>query len=82
MPAAGQDLSDADASFNALVMMPSNQSALFRVLPGDPDMSYLIEKLEQDMPTGGLRMPRNGPPYLDQADIDVIRQWITDGANR
>ena len=82
MPAAGQDLSDADASFNALVMMPSVQSALFRVLPGDPDMSYLIEKLEQDMPTGGLRMPRNGPPYLDQADVDVIRQWITDGANR
>jgi len=82
MPAAGQDLSDSDASFNNLVMMPSNQSALMRVMPGDPDASYLIEKLEQDMPAGGLRMPRNGPPYLDQADIDVIRQWITDGANR
>lgn len=82
MPSAGQDLSDADASFNALVMVPSNQSALLKVMPGDPDASYLIEKLEEDMPAGGLRMPRNGPPYLDQAVIDVVRQWITDGANR
>jgi len=28
----------------------------------------------------GGRMPANGPPYLQQATVDVIRQWIQDGA--
>ncbi len=80
MPTAGQDLRDADTSFNNLVMVPSIQSALFKVLPGDPDNSYLIQKLEGTAGMG-LQMPRNLPP-LPQADIDVVRQWITDGANR
>ncbi len=78
---AGMDLSDADASFNNLVMVLSLQAApLLRVMPTDPDNSYLIQKLEGTAAMG-LRMPRNLPP-LPQADIDVVRQWITDGANR
>ncbi len=79
---AGMDLSDTDASFNSLVMTQSIEvPALFRVLPDDPDNSYLIQKLEGAAGIGGQRMPLGGP-FLDQATIDVIRQWITDGANR
>ena len=40
--------------------------------------AFLIQKLEGPM-LGG-RMPANGPPYLQQATVDVIRQWIQDGA--
>src|SRR5262249_18498914 len=40
--------------------------------------SYLIRKLEGTA-SSGERMPAGLPP-LPQADIDMIRQWITDGA--
>jgi hypothetical protein len=48
-----------------------------RVNPMNPNMSYLIEKLEGPGVTGG-QMPPGGA--LAQSDIDTIRQWITAGA--
>jgi len=51
---------------------------IIRVIPGDPDNSFLIQKLEPNTPVGG-RMPLNGP-YFQQVTIDVIRQWIQNGA--
>lgn len=51
---------------------------LLRVDPGNPDDSYIIHKLEGTNAVGE-RMPLGGP-YLSQETIDVIRQWITDGA--
>jgi hypothetical protein len=77
---SGQDLSSADASFASLVGVPSvQQPALSRVAAGDPDNSYLIRKLEGT--AGNSQMPLGGTP-LDQAVIDDIRQWISDGAQR
>jgi hypothetical protein len=62
-----------------LVGVPSGeQPSLQRVEPGNPNASYLIQKLEGTAATG-RQMPLNGAPLL-QADINVIRQWITDGA--
>jgi hypothetical protein len=49
-----------------------------RVAVGDPANSYLIQKLEGSALIGE-QMPFGGPA-LSQAMIDVIRQWITDGA--
>ena len=44
---SGMDLSSASASFGALVNVASQQvGSLNRVTPGDPDNSYLIQKLE------------------------------------
>jgi len=72
---------DSANSYDLLVGIPSNEaSSVLRVKPGDPDHSYLIQKLE-GRASVGARMPFGGP-YLDQATIDVIRQWITDGAQR
>jgi hypothetical protein len=28
----------------------------------------------------GLRMPRTGPPYLTDGQIEVIERWIEQGA--
>ena len=28
----------------------------------------------------GLRMPRNGPPYLTDDQINQVKQWIQNGA--
>jgi len=78
---SGMDLSDADASFASLVGTSSiQQPSLSRVEAGDPDNSYLVQKVEGTA-ASGLRMPLGGTP-LDQATIDDIRQWIFDGANR
>lgn len=49
-----------------------------RVVPGDPDNSFIIHKLEGTQ-TLGDRMPQGGP-YLPQSTIDVVRQWIANGA--
>ncbi len=63
-----------------LVNVPSAEvPALMRVAPGDPNNSYLIQKLEGTAAVGG-RMPLGGSP-LPQATISVIRQWITNGAS-
>jgi hypothetical protein len=74
---------DATHSYAALVSMPSSeQPAVLRVAPGDPDSSYLIRKLTNTGGISGVQMPANGPPYLPQSTIDVIRQWITNGAQK
>ena len=67
-------------SYAMLVNAPSVEApTLLRVAPGNPDASYLIQKIEGTAAVGG-RMPLNGPP-LPAETIAVIRQWITDGAS-
>jgi len=71
---------DAGFSFNNLVNVASTEvPALMRVTPGDPDNSYIVQKLEGSAAVGA-QMPFGGMP-LNQALINDIRQWITDGAN-
>jgi len=72
---------DAANSYDLLVGVPSTEvPSLLRVKPGDPEHSYLVQKLE-GRASVGARMPFGGP-YLDASTIAVIRQWITDGAQR
>jgi len=70
---------DAGLSAGNLINVASPQDAtLIRVIPGNPSGSFLIQKLEGTQ-TVGRRMPDFSPP-LPQATIDVIRQWIQNGA--
>ena len=70
---------DAGTSFDLLVGIASAEvPALLRVAPGDPDNSYLIQKLEGSAAVGA-QMPLNGTPLSPQV-IAVVRQWIADGA--
>jgi hypothetical protein len=39
-----------------------------------------VQKLEGAPGIAGLRMPRNGPPFLTDAQVKMIRDWITAGA--
>jgi hypothetical protein len=72
---------DAGSSYDLLVGVASGEvGSLQRVNPGNPDASYLIQKLEGRAAVG-VRMPFGGP-YLDDATIAVIRQWIAAGAPR
>jgi hypothetical protein len=74
---------DAANSFNLLVGVPSTEvPSLQRVKPGDPDNSYIIQKLENHAAVGA-QMPDGCPstqPCLSTSTIAFIRQWITDGA--
>ncbi len=75
--AAGLNLEEAN-SYTMLVGIQSSQdAALQRVEAGNPDNSYLVQKLEGTASSGQQMAP--GAP-LPQSEIDVIRQWITDGA--
>jgi hypothetical protein len=70
---------DAANAYALLVGVPSSQEPGFqRVSAGDPNNSYLIQKLEGRAGTGE-RMPAGLPP-LPQSTIDVIRAWIAAGA--
>jgi hypothetical protein len=67
--------------YAALVNVPSRQRPELKLIaPGDPDNSYLIHKLEGGPNIVQLRMPRNGPPFLTDGQILVIRRWIAIGA--
>jgi hypothetical protein len=60
-----------------LVGVPSDADpGVDRVEPGQPDSSYLVQKLEG---VGGDPKHPSGSE-VPQADIDSIRQWIADGA--
>ncbi len=70
---------DAANSYGALVGVASSEApSVLRVRPGDPGGSYLVQKLEGRAAVGA-RMPL-GEPALPEATIQVIRQWISDGA--
>ena len=71
---------DAGQAYNQLVNVPSSvKPGAVRVIPGNASDSYLIHKLEGRSDISGSRMPLNAAP-LPQADIDVIRTWIAQGA--
>jgi methionine-rich copper-binding protein CopC len=73
---------DADHSYALLVGVPSTeQPTVQRVAPGSPDNSYIIRKLQGSAGISGGQMPLGGP-YLPQSTIDVIKQWITAGAQK
>ncbi len=70
--------------YNTIVTQGWTSSAgMPEVDPSNPDTSYLIWKLRGQGPAGeaigGMRMPATGV-WLDPAIIDVIVQWISDGA--
>jgi hypothetical protein len=49
------------------------------IVPGDPCGSGLLQKLGP-APPFGARMPYNGPPFYSAQDLDLIRDWIAEGA--
>ncbi|MCI0658991.1 MAG: hypothetical protein L0170_18210 [Acidobacteria bacterium] len=65
------------------VGVPSQEApGLKRIDPGSSVSSYLVAKLEGNQTTvGGTgdRMPLGSPP-LDPIEIQVIREWIDQGA--
>jgi hypothetical protein len=81
-PAGGLNLLH-DVAYDQLVNVNSTQvPSLKRVNPGNPDASYMVHKIEGRPGIVGRRMPFNGPPYLTDGQILIMRRWIELGAPR
>ena len=77
-PNQGQDLRDGK-SFASIVNVASHeQPAVLRVKPGDPDNSYLYQKITGAAGISGSQMPLGGS--LTAAQIQAIHDWILAGA--
>lgn len=71
---------DSANSYGDLVGVPSREvPTLDRVEPFDPGTSYMFQKISGTAAVGG-RMPLGGPSLPDE-DIELVRQWISDGAS-
>jgi hypothetical protein len=80
-PAGGQDLNH-DVAYNNWVNVPSRgKPGAIRIIPGDPENSYVVQKVEGRAGIAGRRMPFNGP-YLTDGQILILKRWIAIGAPR
>lgn len=75
----GMTLGAGSDDYSALVGVPAvGATGETRVIPGDPDNSYLVKKLEGADDIVGVRMPPGAA--LEGADIERVREWIAAGA--
>jgi hypothetical protein len=49
------------------------------VVPGDPKNSAIVQKLRGSFIIGA-RMPKDGPPYWSESEIQLVERWIQEGA--
>lgn len=75
----GLNLEGAAAYANLVGRASRDKPGATRVIAGDPEGSYLMQKLEGAPGIVGARMPQI-PPYLTPGQIRIIRRWIELGA--
>ena len=79
----GLNLSVGQTYANVLNVPSRELSTMNLVTPGEPDNSYLVHKVQGThlgVGGSGFQMPIGRSP-LTQTEIDLIRAWITAGAN-
>jgi hypothetical protein len=79
-PGAGTVLSGLDLSSLTSLRAGGANSGSRIVVAGEPCSSILYLKVEQAPPFGS-RMPLGGPPFLTDAEEDLLHDWISEGAN-
>jgi hypothetical protein len=80
-PSGGMSL-DHNVAYDSIVgVASSRKTGAIRIVPGDPEASYLVQKVEGASGIVGVRMPQGGP-YLSDGQILILRRWIQLGAPR
>lgn len=80
-----QNLKDGQTFANVVNVTSLEVGTLKRILPNDPANSYLVQKIEGTA-AGGARMPlgcsgtTGANACLDQATIDLVKTWVSQGA--
>ncbi len=75
----GIDLGGLDMTSLGSLRKGGITSAGTIAIPGNPDGSAIVQKLRGTYKLGA-RMPRSGPPYLTDAEIQLFVDWIAAGA--
>ena len=81
-PSGGLNLLHAVAYDQIVNVASARKAGAIRVIPGDPENSYLVHKIEGRTGIVGARMPISGPPFLTDGQILILKRWIALGAPR
>jgi hypothetical protein len=73
--ASGLNLSSRDS-----LLRGGDEGGTDIVVPGAPCDSVLLQKVGP-APPFGARMPLDGPPFLDAAELQLLSDWIAEGAD-
>jgi hypothetical protein len=84
MPSAGGgstgiQLSGLDLSSTASLRRGGAMSSARIVVAGQPCESVIFQKVS-DAPPFGSRMPLGGPPFFTPDELQLLRDWIAEGA--
>lgn len=79
-PAAGLDLTEGQAHGDLVGVPADCPDGRLLVAPGEPEASYLVDKLRGVNLCRGSRMPSGGDPPLSEDTIALIEDWICGGA--
>jgi hypothetical protein len=75
----GTDLGGLDLTTLGSLRLGGGSSGRRIVVAGKPAESVIVQALRGQYPYAN-RMPKNGNPYWSEAEIDLIEQWISEGA--
>ena len=75
----GTQISGLNLSSLSTLRMGGNNSGARIIVAGDPCSSIMYQKLS-DAPPFGSRMPLNGPPYWTSQELQLLEDWIAEGA--
>ena len=79
-PSGGMNLLSGLSYANLVGVASTAKPGAVRVIPGDPENSYIVQKLEGRSDIAGVRMPRGNGPFLTEGQMLVIKRWIANGA--
>lgn len=76
----GTQISGLDLSSLGTLRMGGINSGAQVIVAGEPCASIMYQKLS-DAPPFGSRMPLNGPPFWTPDELQLLHDWIAEGAN-
>ncbi len=76
----GTAISGLNLSSLSTLRMGGFNSGARIIIAGDPCSSIMYQKLS-DAPPFGSWMPLNGPPYWTSDELQLLHDWIAEGAN-
>jgi len=82
-PAARLNLTPLRAHGDLVNMPATSVAGWIRVVPDDPESSYVLVKLgtvQGPLGDAGTTMPPNSPPLCAEK-LDAVRRWIAEGAH-
>lgn len=75
----GYEVTGLDLSNFTGILRGGSNSDGTAVIPGRPCQSILYQKASAGPPFGA-RMPLGGPPYLSEEQLQLLHDWISEGA--